>query len=159
MEFLCGGMLSELRVKEHLCMYDIEPVIRHAGKDVICPRDGKLGAAYVDVAEDPHAGRATCMLSYTWGYEVHTISSALMTHCRRLRENPQQIRVWICAFCVNQWRVQEAVAQGAKVPFEFFQAEFADKAGCFKVSQFRASEKPLLLSYLFFGLPQGFLGF
>ncbi|CAK9095694.1 unnamed protein product [Durusdinium trenchii] len=126
-EFLCGGMLSELQVEKQQKVYDIEPEIRKVGKEVICPRDGKLGAAYVDVARDPHSGRATCMLSYTWGYEVHTISNTLMTHCRRLRETPQQIRVWICAFCVNQWRVQEAVAQGAKVPFEDFQAEFADK--------------------------------
>ncbi|CAK9042296.1 Hypothetical protein SCF082_LOCUS24347 [Durusdinium trenchii] len=120
-------MLSELQVEKQQKVYDIEPEIRKVGKEVICPRDGKLGAAYVDVARDPHSGRATCMLSYTWGYEVHTISNTLMTHCRRLRETPQQIRVWICAFCVNQWRVQEAVAQGAKVPFEDFQAEFADK--------------------------------
>ena len=110
-----------------LKVYDIEPKIRLRGQEILCPRDGRLGAAYVDVAQDEHAGRATAMLSYTWGYEVHTISKTLMTHCRRLRENPEEFRVWICAFCVNQWRVKEAIAKGSKVPFEVFQAEFGDK--------------------------------
>ena len=127
MDWLGHEMLRDLEVQPGSKVDDIEPKIRLRGQKIACPRDGKLGAAYVDVAQDEHAGRATAMLSYAWGYEVHTISETLMTHCRRLRANRQQFRVWICAFCVNQWRVREAITKGSKVPFEVFQAEFGDK--------------------------------
>jgi hypothetical protein len=43
-------------------------VIRRKGKDVKCPVDGKLGAAYVHCVEgEDNVGKATHMLSYSWG--------------------------------------------------------------------------------------------
>ena len=50
-------------------IYDLEePVIRHHGRDDVCPLDGRAGAAYVHCLEgDDHVGQATHMLSYSWG--------------------------------------------------------------------------------------------
>ena len=50
--------------------YHIEPKIVAQSRDKLCPRDGREGTAFVDVAPDPHAGLATVMLSYGWGYKV-----------------------------------------------------------------------------------------
>ena len=45
-------------------VYEIEPlVIRAKGPDLICPRDGRTGTAYVDAIGDEAAGRANFMLS------------------------------------------------------------------------------------------------
>jgi hypothetical protein len=49
----------------------------------VCPRDGRVGAAYVDAVDDPYAGLATHMLSYTWGYEVCTVYTAWRTTLHR----------------------------------------------------------------------------
>ena len=43
-----------------------------AGKDVTCPRDKNVGAAYVDTLNgDDNVGLANALLSYSWGYKVH----------------------------------------------------------------------------------------
>ena len=60
-------------------VFEVEPqVIRSPGESVKCPRDGRMGAAYVDtlVGAD-QAGASTHMLSYTWNYSVGDIVHAL----------------------------------------------------------------------------------
>lgn len=128
--FLSSCFLEDLSVQLGEKVHEIEPRIRAAGADVVCPRSGDaklVGAAYVDVAKDEHAGRATCMLSYTWQYEVHVIVDALIAYCKRSRLSPEAVRVWICALCVNQWRVKESLARGEQVPFDEFRETFYDK--------------------------------
>ena len=42
-----------------------------AGLTATCPRDGKLGAAYVDtLSGEDNVGIANALLSYSWGYKV-----------------------------------------------------------------------------------------
>ena len=46
-----------------------------AGLIVICPRDGKRGAAYVDtLSGEDNVGIADALLSYSWGYKVRVVS-------------------------------------------------------------------------------------
>eukprot|EP00927_Polykrikos_kofoidii_P021340 TRINITY_DN20221_c0_g1_i1.p1 TRINITY_DN20221_c0_g1~~TRINITY_DN20221_c0_g1_i1.p1 ORF type:complete len:1227 (-),score=208.50 TRINITY_DN20221_c0_g1_i1:66-3704(-) len=108
-------------------VYEIEPkVIRAPGANIICPRDGRLGCAYVDVVRGKsHVGLATVMLSYTWGYTVGDIVDTLVSYCRDFNLAPEDTFVWMCCLCVNQYRVLESTKLGRQVPFE----EFCDTFG------------------------------
>lgn len=112
-------------------VFEVEPtVIRPRGAAMSCPRDlsGKLGAAYVDcLSGEDNVGRATQMLSYSWGYEVGDVVDTLVAFCGRKGLDPRRTYVWICCLCVNQHRVQEAQARGDIVPFEEFEATFRDR--------------------------------
>jgi len=109
-------------------VYEIEPpVIRAKGKDVICPRDGKPGAAYIDCIAEGDAGMSTHMLSYTWGYEIGDIVDGLLAFCKKNKLDLKRVFVWICCLCINQHRVIEARQRGDVVPFEKFKAEFGHR--------------------------------
>jgi hypothetical protein len=85
--------------------YDVDqPLFREKSKAQTCPRDGLAGCAFVDYVHTvrpfarllvrahcpgaraacvqthggEHTGRATIMLSYTWGHTFGAIGSALM---------------------------------------------------------------------------------
>lgn len=104
-------------------VYEIEEnVIRKLGKDLICPRDGRKGCAYVDAIDDDahNAGKATHMLSYTWGYVSGKIISSLVEYTKQQGLDPKQTFVWICCLCVNQHRVKEAEKKKEVIEFEEF---------------------------------------
>lgn len=102
--------------------YDIEPeIIRGKGRELQCPRDGKLGTAYVDALySEEDVGVAEFMLSYVWSYTVADVAETLLAFCLDQRLSPVRTYVWMCCFCINQHRVS-----GEKVPFETFRQEFA----------------------------------
>lgn len=127
--YLAGQLPSDLGTagRPDVKVYEVEPRIREIGEKSICPRDGRPGAAYVDVAQDAHAGSATCMLSYTWGYPVLTISGALGAYCQSRGLDPTTVKVWICFACINQHRVKEAVNLGKAVPFKEFEEAFSSR--------------------------------
>lgn len=105
-----------------------EPLIRAKGANMTCPRDGRLGAAFVDTINGKDfVGRATHMLSYTWGYTISCISSSLRAWCQQHGHQPKCTYVWTCFMGINQHRVQEARAFGLHVPFDDFAAEFGDR--------------------------------
>lgn len=108
-------------------VYDIEPRIRLLTSNHVCPRDGRRGAALVDVASDPDAGRATVMLSYSWGNRVIDIAETLLGFCQANGLDTRAVRVWVCCICVNQHRVKERASRGEDVPFEDFQAIFGEQ--------------------------------
>ena len=84
-------------------VYEVEPkVIRGKGKDVVCPRDGKLGAAYVDCVPNDQAASASVMLSYTWSYTVGDIVDTLLEFCSTSGRDPNKTCFWICCVCINQ---------------------------------------------------------
>ena len=89
--------------------YDFDqPELREAGKDLICPRDGEKGCAYVDylaTLKEGFVGHANVMISYTWGYSILAIGSALMAWCDQEGRDPRTTYVWICCMCINQHRV------------------------------------------------------
>lgn len=117
-------------------VYEIEPdVIRKKGEAIICPRDGKLGTAYVDCLRGrDRAALASAMLSYTWGYRVSDISATLLQYCGDYNLDLTDTHIWMCCFCINQHRVKEARAAGLQVPFEEFKKAFGERvAGIGKV--------------------------
>ena len=95
-------------------------VIRAKGAAITCPRDGRLGAAYVDCLSSSQAGDSTLMLSYSWSYSCDDITASLLAYCHTADAS----FVWICCLCVNQHRVREAQAKGQVVPFEEFRETF-----------------------------------
>mmetsp|Transcript_43743 Transcript_43743/g.103329 ORF Transcript_43743/g.103329 Transcript_43743/m.103329 type:complete len:835 (-) Transcript_43743:105-2609(-) len=110
-------------------IYTIEPaVIRPRGQDVVCPRTGLKGAAYVDcLREAGQASRANVMLSYTWGYTIADIVDGLAEYCSHASLHPRSVFVWMCCLCVNQHRVQEAKEKGEVVPVADFEREFGSR--------------------------------
>lgn len=107
-------------------IHDIaQAIIMPKGAKTQCPRDTRIGAAYVDCVHGcDHVGMATHMLSYTWNYSCGDIVDALVTYCASEALDPKrEAYVWMCCFCINQWRVQE---QGL-VTFEQFESAFADR--------------------------------
>ena len=85
-----------------------KPVLQERSKGLKCPRDGELGCAFVDyVAQETpeHVGKATRMLSYTWGYSIEQIGTALEAYCEEEGLDPKTVYVWICFACINQHRV------------------------------------------------------
>lgn len=109
-------------------VYEIEPlVIRAKGSDLKCPRDGQIGAAYVDcIHGEDAAGFSTHMLSYTWGYSIGDIAECVNAHCVRSGFDPKRCYFWICCLCINQHRVQSAKAIGATIPFAEFRMHFGE---------------------------------
>lgn len=90
--------------------------IRHAvlavGKpstaSIVCPRDGLMGCAYVDtLTERDHVGSANALLSYTWGYKIRSVSSALTRWVSSCNREVKRTYVWICALCLNQHRIHD----------------------------------------------------
>ncbi|CAB9510841.1 Kinesin light chain [Seminavis robusta] len=99
-------------------VYDIEDlrgppgVIRTKGASIVCPIDGKMGAAYVHCLEgDDHVGEATHMLSYSWNYSIGDIVDTLNDFCQQNQLDPKRTYIWMCCLCVNQHRVVENSAQ------------------------------------------------
>jgi len=108
-------------------IYDMEDmrksthgIIRSKGAQHTCPRDGKLGAAYVDTIQgEDFVGTANVMLgSYCWSYRIEDIVKTLEDKCKANERDPKQTYVWICYLCNNQHRVDN------HVPFEQFRDFF-----------------------------------
>jgi len=103
-------------------------VIRNKGKDVICPHDGKNGAAYVDcVSGKDNVGPATIMLSYGWGNSIGDIVDTLTDYCNSYQLEFKRTYIWICCLCVNQHRVAENKRNGVEVQFQEFHDIFRDR--------------------------------
>jgi len=108
-------------------IYDIEDlrsdnhgIIRSRGSQVMCPIDGRKGAAYVQCLSGlDHVGPATHMLSYAWGYLYVDIVDTLLAYCKDNKLDPKRTYIWICCLCNNQHRVVEK-----EVPFENFKYVF-----------------------------------
>ena len=99
--------------------------IRKKGEHVTCPRDGKIGAAFVDclVGQD-NVGPANIMLSQTWGDSLKDIIEALYQKCAEENIDPKRAYVWMCCLCNNQHRVHQKRVAGKHVPFEEFHEIF-----------------------------------
>ena len=94
---------------------------------MICPRDSRPGAAYVDCLSTPDAGHSTVMLSYTWSYKLRDIADALTQFCTANQLDPAQTFVWMCCVCINQHRVVEMQAAGRQITFSQFEHEFGSR--------------------------------
>lgn len=148
--FLCSEFLRLMDVGEGSSskVYDIEGKIRLLSKDTICPHDGLLGSAFVDAARDAHAGKATIMLSYCWGYDVRTITTALAHYCSTHHLEQRNVTVWMCITCINQHRVKKKQEEGNDVTFSEFEAAFGSRVRNIRhvVALLSPWQKPLSLT-------------
>lgn len=81
------------------------------GRSAVCPRDGRLGCALVDVLP---SGPATHFLSWAWGYSLMTVVLALRHWCAESKIDATQTFIWICFFCNNQERIlKEKTKEGS----------------------------------------------
>eukprot|EP00927_Polykrikos_kofoidii_P004313 TRINITY_DN11704_c0_g1_i2.p1 TRINITY_DN11704_c0_g1~~TRINITY_DN11704_c0_g1_i2.p1 ORF type:complete len:1360 (+),score=300.08 TRINITY_DN11704_c0_g1_i2:78-4157(+) len=130
-EFMATDLIAEVYERgltRDSKVYELEPaLIRPRGADVVCPRDNRLGAAYVDCLSEYDAGMSSFMLSYTWGYTIGDIVDSLTNFCENRKMDKRKSNVWICCLCINQHRVKEAQARKEVVPFEKFKDEFGDR--------------------------------
>jgi hypothetical protein len=84
----------------------VSVMIRAKGENVVCPQDGKLGAAFVDCVQgEDDVGIANIMISYTWGDTIKDIIDILEQFIDRKKLDPKRSYVWICCLCNNQHRV------------------------------------------------------
>ena len=99
MSYLKKDLRKDLSVEPNENVYDIKSRIIDKCKAMICPRDGELGAAYVDLVHSRNpqdAGASQCMLSYTWGQRVEVIVETLVQYCNRVELDLDNTAVWIC---------------------------------------------------------------
>mmetsp|Transcript_30533 Transcript_30533/g.70403 ORF Transcript_30533/g.70403 Transcript_30533/m.70403 type:complete len:862 (+) Transcript_30533:143-2728(+) len=75
------------------------------GKNITCPRDGRLGCALVDTLQRPHRRRCTHYLSWTWQYSVDLIQDALCELMSELSLKPSETFLYMCFFVNNQYRI------------------------------------------------------
>jgi len=145
-----GELAHEKGCGAHPKVYDInDDILLGMTEHVICPRDGKAGAAFVDLIDgEDNVGKATHMLSYTWGYELRDIAESLTAWCEEHGLDPKRTYVWMCCSCVNQHRVKEALEKKEVVSFERFQSVFQSRVkGIGKVIALMMPwDKPLYLS-------------
>ena len=129
--YLRNILLQEVRDagldEDTATIYDMEDmrksthgIIRSKGAQHTCPRDGKLGAAYVDTIQgEDFVGTANVILgSYCWSYRIKDIVKTLEEKCEANERDPKQTYVWICYLCNNLHRVDN------HVPFEQFRDIF-----------------------------------
>eukprot|EP00040_Diaphanoeca_grandis_P037971 m.252141 g.252141 ORF g.252141 m.252141 type:complete len:389 (-) comp33902_c0_seq8:1036-2202(-) len=84
----------------------VKAYAKPTGEFVTCPRDGMVGAAYVDTLNGmDNVGLATALLSYSWGYKVHDVVDALTDWAVVHRRDPKRTYIWICSLCLNQHRI------------------------------------------------------
>ena len=75
------------------------------GSDKICPRDGKLGCALVDVLDRCHRRACTHFLSWTWGYSLNLVRSSMRAWIDQRKIDPNNIFLYMCFFVNNQYRI------------------------------------------------------
>ena len=109
-------------------IYELNPdLLLKKGLQTRCPLDGKMGSSYVHAVDSSSAGSATAMLSYTWGYAIGDVVDSLQEHCLKSSLDTSTTFIWMCCFCVNQFRVAEMLNAGETVPFEQFKATFGSR--------------------------------
>lgn len=98
----------------------VEAVVKPAGATVQCPHTRELGAAYVDtLAHRDNVGRATALLSYTWGYRLASVAHALSRWSKKSNRDPKRTYMWVCSLCLNQHRIFKATVSPTDLADEF----------------------------------------
>ena len=68
------------------------------GLNVVCPRDQRMGCAFVDTLAVPQKGPANLFCSWVWTYPLEIILDAFRNWAETQVASPANIYVWICAF-------------------------------------------------------------
>ena len=75
------------------------------GRDVLCPRDGRLGSAMVDCIPREYRREQTHFLSWTWKYTLSEVKSALRVYSSTGATAAQDVFFFMCFFTNNQFRI------------------------------------------------------
>ncbi|CAK9069513.1 unnamed protein product [Durusdinium trenchii] len=75
------------------------------GKNIQCPRDGRLGCALVDTLARPYRRPCTHYLSWTWKYTIHLVQDALSCWLQEMCLESDGVFLYMCFFVNNQYRI------------------------------------------------------
>jgi len=104
-----SSIAKERSGEENPSFYDLKDVIFFGeapiGKDIPCPRDGRMGCALVDTLPRPCRRACTHFLSWTWKYNIEQISSALENWTTESYLEPSKTFLYMCFFVNNQYRI------------------------------------------------------
>jgi len=97
------------------------------GGDKRCPRDLREGCSFVDSLPAGRRKKATHFLSWVWRYKLSVLVSALKCWLEATDQKPEEVFLWVCFFCNNQWRLLvEKSAQGSENLEEIFKSRLSD---------------------------------
>lgn len=77
------------------------------GFGMTCPRDGRKGCSFVDALPPEHRGFANYFVSWVWSYNLSTFTGAIELWTQQTGFSPDDVILWVCAFCNNQYRIME----------------------------------------------------
>eukprot|EP00435_Cladocopium_sp_Y103_P015283 s2696_g3.t1 len=101
--------------QENPDFYAICPHFAHGsnglGVNKICPRDGRPQCSVVDAVDDTYSGKVTHFVSWCWAYYLKSVVSAVEGWLHKSGEDPQDVFLWMCFFCNNQYRIKEEATQ------------------------------------------------
>jgi len=117
--------------KENPNFYEICPTVAHGknglGFQKTCPRDGKPHCSIVDALNETCTGRVTHFVSWCWSYRLTDFVSAVNGWVRKSGVDGEDVFLWICFFCNNQYRIlQEASQTGADELKSVFEAHLVE---------------------------------
>lgn len=75
------------------------------GEGQLCPRDLGPGCAFVDTLPPKHRKKATTFMSWVWQYKLSTVRSCLTRWAVSNNRDPEEVFLYCCFFCNNQWRI------------------------------------------------------
>ncbi|GFH54306.1 hypothetical protein CTEN210_10782 [Chaetoceros tenuissimus] len=82
-----------------------ESVLKKKGSQTLCPRDGNLGASYVDCLDGPeNVGKANLILSFDERSDIQGVLQALVRYCEDHNLEKKETYVWTSCLCENLWR-------------------------------------------------------
>ena len=59
-------------------------------------------------------GKVTHFVSWCWAYSLNNVVSAIERWLQKSNEDPQNVFLWMCFFCNNQYRIQEEAPKGSR---------------------------------------------
>jgi len=98
--------------KEMTAPFWKEDVQRALGLDMMSNEDGKEGVPLVEwVAKSVsplYRGPSTHFLSWSWGYRLSTVQGGLGSWLEKKGLKAEDVFLWMCFFCNNQYRIFKA---------------------------------------------------
>lgn len=84
-----------------------ESILKKKGSQTLCPRDGKLGASYVDCLDGPeNVGKANLILNFDDRSEIQVVLQSLARYCEDHNLEKKETYVWTSCLCENLWRTR-----------------------------------------------------
>lgn len=75
------------------------------GEGLLCPRDLRPGCSLIDSLPRKFRKRASHFMSWVWRYKLSTVRSCLTRWAMANALNVEDVFLFVCFFCNNQWRI------------------------------------------------------